>query len=242
MKNRIAGSSIGLLVAVIFSSGCAHELTVKNLRTYQNHQINPLCKPLTIGVVQSSGDEDLQQLVNGVGTALQRNSATVVLPYRVGQGAPADVVASIAIRPEYKGSGWNFLINWPGFLVWAPAWNGYVYKANYDVQIVLTKGSDNSKISSWSMPIKLDLRQAEIDRTWTEIGWLEWGITPLIGGFVFIRYDTDVTPILLDKIEAPIGEYIAKEIIARINNSGQFASLPAAMAQQICLTTATDKQ
>lgn len=225
MKTRFVGPVMVVLMAVIFGSGCAHQLEVKNLRSYQNMQMNPLHKPLTIGVVPSTEDIDSQRLMKGVGTALQKYSATVLLPYSPGSVTKADVVAKIAIRPEYKGSGWNFLINWPGFLIWAPAWNGYVYKVNYSIEVMLTKGGDNSKIDSWSIPINLNLRHAEMDRTWTEIGWLEVGVIPLIGGIVFTQYDPDVTPILVDKIEVPIGDYIAQEIITRLNNSGGFTYL-----------------
>jgi hypothetical protein len=218
-KIKLIGLTTTTLALVIFCSGCAHQLTVKNLSSYQNKSVNPLKKPLTVGIVSTSEDKDCNQLVKGVGMALGGGSysATVVLPYLPGSDRRPDVVANIKISSEYAGSGWNFLINWPGFLIFTPAWNGYVYKANYQVDIALTKGADNAQIDSWAMPIKLDLRQAEIDRTWTEIGWLEVGVIPLIGGIVFTAYDTDVTPILIEKIEAPIGDYIAQEIVNRVN-------------------------
>jgi hypothetical protein len=221
-------------VAAVYASGCSHQLEVKNLRSYQNMQMNPLHKPLVVGVVPSTEDVDSQRLMKGIGTGLGKYSATVLLPYMPGSEKKADVIAKIAIRPEYKGSGWNFLINWPGFLIWTPAWNGYVYKVNYGVDILLSKGTDNSKIDSWSIPINLNLRHAAINRTWTEIGWLEWGVIPLIGGIVFIQYDPNVTPILVDKIEVPIGDYIAQEIIARLNNCGSFAQIRQ-RPQPICL-------
>lgn len=187
--------------------------------------ISPLNNPLTIGIDSSIGDRDSQVIVKGVGTALQRHSATVLPPYFPASDHKADVVANIAIRPECKGSGWNFLITFPGFLIWTPAWHGYVYEVNYDVDITLTRCSDNRNIDSWSIPINLNLRHAGIDRTWTEIGWLEFGVIPFVGGLIFIQYDTDVTPILTEKIEAPIGEYIAQQIITRINSHGEFAHL-----------------
>lgn len=209
-----------LLVVTVLGSGCTHPLDVKNLSSYQNMQINPLNSPITIGVVPSTEDIHSQRLIKGVGTSLQKYSARVLLPYTpLGNAKVADVVANIKIRPEYKGSGWNFLINWPGFLVWAPAVNGYVYKVNFNIDIMLTKGSDNSKIDSWSIPVDLDLRHADINRTWTEIGWLEVSAIPFISGFIFTQYDTSVTPILMDKIESPIGDYIAQEIVAHINGS-----------------------
>jgi hypothetical protein len=139
------------------------------------------------------------------------------MPYTPESRQHPDVVANIKVTSDYAGSGWNFLINWPGFLIFTPAWNGYVYKANYQVDVALAKGADNAPIDSWQMPIHLNLRQAEIDRTWTEVGWLEWGVIPLIGGMVFTAYDKDVTDPLIQKIEVPIGNYVAQEIVNRIN-------------------------
>ena len=85
-------------------------------------------------------------------------------------------------------------------------------------------------------PVNLNLRHADISRTWTEIGWLEWSVIPFIGAFVFIRYDKGVTPILMDAIQDPIGDYIAQEIVVRINNTGRYARMqnagvPAVLVQ-----------
>ena len=41
-----------------------------------------------------------------------------------------------------------------------------------------------------------------------------------MGGLVFISYDDSVTPLVSEKIEAPIGKYIAQEIVKRINAHG----------------------
>lgn len=212
------------LGALIFCSGCAHSLEIKNLNSYRNNSIGTLKKPTTIGMVQTTEGVDCQQLVKGIGQALGKNSATVYLPYSPNRDKQVDVIANVKVNPTYTGSGWNFLINWPGFLVWAPAWNGYVYKADFQVEVALTKGADNSKIDAWTTPINLNLRHAEFDRTWTEIGWLEYGVIPLIGGLVFIQYDSDVTPILMDTIEVPIGDYIAQEIIKHINDRDVLAT------------------
>jgi len=65
----------------------------------------------------------------------------------------------------------NFLINWPGFLIFMPAINGYIYEANYDVEVTLTEAAGDSKIDTWSIPIRLNLRHAAMNRTWTEVGW-----------------------------------------------------------------------
>jgi hypothetical protein len=242
-KARLAGLAVTLVGIMMLGSGCAHTLDVKNIRSYENVQTHPLQKPLTIGVLPSTDDTGSQQLMKGIETALGRYSTTVVLPNSTGTVNKADVIANINIRSEYKGSGWNFLINFPGFLIFTPAWNGYVYKANYNVDIALAKGMDNSKVEDWSVPINLDLRQAEIDRTWTEVSWLEVGAIAFIGGIVFTGYDTDVTPILGEKIANPIGDYIAQDIVNHINTNSNLvlptpAAVPPAAAPPVATPTA----
>ncbi len=210
---------------IVFSAGCSHQLTVNNLRNYQNMQMQPLEKQLAIGIVPSTEDIHSQRLMKGIGTALGKYSAAVLLPYAPGNAKKADVIAKIAIKPEYEGSGWNFLINFPGFLIWTPAWHGYNYNVSYQMEIMLTKASDNSKIDSFVIPVDLKVRHADINRTWTEISWFEVGAIALVGGVIFTQYDDGVTPLLVDKIEVPIGDYVAQEIVSRINNHGGFSMM-----------------
>lgn len=207
-----------LAVALLLLAGCAHRLEVKNLRNYQTYNMSALEQPLAIGIVPAPMNKEERRLVNGIGYALKKYSPNSILPYAPGSQQKVDVVADISIKSRYYGSGMNFLINFPGFLVWAPAWNGYIYNASYTMDIRLTRADDGALITSWPMTIDLDLRHAEIDRTWTEISWFEVGAIAFIGGVAFIQYDDDVTPLLIDEVTMPLGNYIAEEIIQRLNN------------------------
>lgn len=231
VKVSSATPAVALVGVLMLGSGCAHTLDVKNMGSYQTTQTHPLQKSVSIGLVSLTNSPDSQQLMKGIGTALGKYTPTVIQFYGPESATKVDVIANINIQSEYKGSGWNFLINFPGFLIFTPAWNGYVYKANYNVDIALAKGADHSKLDTWSVPINLDLRQAEIDRTWTEISWLEVGAIAFIGGIVFTGYDTDVTQPLVEKIQNPIGDYIAQDIVNHINNNGNLTvSVPSATA------------
>ncbi len=191
-----------------------------------------LDKRLSIGIVPQAGDIHCQKLIKGVGEALGRYSADVLLPYNMSSSRQVDVVANVSVQSEYKGSGWNFLVNFPGFLIFAPAWNGYVYKVNYNVNVGLTKGSDRTQIDSFSVPIHLNIRHADMNRTWTEISWFEVGVIALVGGIVFTGYDDSVSQLVMEKVQAPIGDYIAQEIVNRINNCGKFASVTRRSGEQ----------
>ena len=231
------------ILVLFFLSGCSHNLNIKNLDTYKNMNMNSLDKPVTIGVIPSTSDIYGKKLIKGICTELGKYSADVLLPYTVGSSKPVDVKAKIVVLSEYKGSGWNFLINWPGFLIFTPAWHGYNYSNKYNIEILLTKASDNQKIDSFDIPINLQIRHADIGRTWTEIGWLEWSIIPFVSGFVFIRYDNDITNLVLEKIQTPIGDYIAQEIVSRINNFGDLGpTVKDASKMQTTITKIPDSE
>lgn len=221
IKNTI---NFVIVVLIVLLTGCAHKLEIKNLNQYQNMSLNTLAKPVKIGIVTSLNDINHNKLIKGIATELGRYSARVILPYYKSGSNPVDIIATISIDSEYKGSGWNFLINWPGFLIFTPAWHGYHYTVFNNVRVLLTKSSDNQKIDSFNIPLEFKIRHADIGRTWTEISYLEVSAIAFIGGLVFIQYDDDITPMVAAKIQYPIGQYIAEEIISRINSYGEIDS------------------
>jgi hypothetical protein len=182
-------------------------------------------KPLTIGVVPIGGDEYGDQLIRYVRESLiLKYNAKVILPYVPGSSEPVDIVTTMSVKPKYKGSGWNFLVNFPGFLVFAPALNGYVYEVSYDTSVVLQNAADGTKIDGFDVPITLNLRHADINRTWTEVSWLEFGVIAFVGGIAFTQYDTNVSPLVMKDLGPKLAEYLATEIMNRVKKSGQFAS------------------
>ena len=123
-----------------------------------------------------------------------------------------DFLVKVKTSSEYKGSKWNFLINWPGFLIWAPAWHGYDYRAIYGFDVDITDTRTGTARPRVSIPIDLDIRHADMNRTWTELSWFEWSLIAFIGGIVFTRYDKSVTPLLINAIETHIGDYTSSKI------------------------------
>jgi hypothetical protein len=218
---RFARIALSLFVL----SGCTHPLEIKNLSQYRPTSINPLTKRVSIGIVSTEQDALMKSMVKSVGDELQKYSSEVILPYDPKNGKHVDVLADVRVTPEYKGSGANFLVNFPGFLVWAPAWHGYNYKVKYLIDVNLVDQKKNEKIDQFLIPIALDVRHAQMDRTWTEISWLEVGFIALIGGIYCTNYDPDVTPLVAAKAASTVGENIASEIINRINNSKRFARI-----------------
>jgi len=215
MSTKQVGVSVLVAALLLLLSGCAHQLEVLNLNDYHVPGRVDLPSTTTIGVLEGDIDPSAAVLVDGVAAGLARSGAQVQSPYRAAPDKPADLVARIGIKGQYDGSGTNFWLNFPGFLIWAPAWNGYVYKADLAVHVDLYKGSDTKTVvGTLDIPISLDIRHAEMDRTWMEVSWFEVGIIAFVTGFIYMKYDTDVTPLLMKEIERPIGEYIAQKILA----------------------------
>jgi len=212
MKEKIMKLIITFLFFIIL--GCTHTLEVKNLTDYK---ASCSSKPIILGINTNIQDLYDRRLVDEVVNSLQKYVKQVIMAYSLNtEKNPADVVISIDCYSKYRGSWVNFFINWPGYLIWCPAWNGYVYKANYDFQITLTDPKTGNTFSNFNVPIHYKLRQAEFDRTWTEIGWLEWGVIPFIGGIFFTKYDPDITSDVVDKVSPYTGSYIASRILQEL--------------------------
>jgi len=215
-----------LLSSLMFTLvGCSHSLEIKNLSQYQSNSFHTVSKDLSMGIMTSNTNSDGQVLVTGTAQALSGYLGQVVYPYSMSNSAEVDVISKISVSSDHKGSGYNFWINFPGFLVWAPAWNGYVYEPSYKVEVNMMRADDNSLIDSFSIPINLDVRHAAIDRTWTELSWLEVGAIAFVGGLVFMSYDNDVTPLVDAAIQKPIGDFIAQEMTNRLRNSKSYNEL-----------------
>jgi len=207
--------TMSILILALLLVGCSHTLEVKNLDKYNKTAFSiSQTDRLNVGIVGSGGDGDCGRLTNAIATQLQKQ-ANVTYPCKPGSDKDPEYLVEMKITPAYEGSFWNwFPISFPGFLIFTPAWNGYGYDAKYDFDVTILK--EGTKIDSFKEPVVFDIRHADMDRTWVELGWLEVGITAFIGGLFSMSYDPDVTPQLMEKIERPLGEYMAGKIMQSI--------------------------
>jgi len=143
MKNPGCVALAILLLATSFS-GCTHPLAIKNLRTYYADSFDSFENRLRIGVKSNCYEMDEKKLVKKIGEGLGKYNAIVTSSIRP-DSSNVDVIATITVNSDYNGSGWNFLINWPGFLIWTPAWHGYRYTIEHDVNVLLTDAKSGKK-------------------------------------------------------------------------------------------------
>jgi len=217
MKRIVLLITLSLLVA-----GCSHSLEITNLNENFAVPPSPPKETVTIGVVSSQMDDPINDgYIFSVVSALRRsgNFERVIYPYK--HSTHRKEVASIVhltVLPEYDGAGSNFFVNFPGFLIFAPAIWGYGYSADLVTMADISYPGLN-KTEHMEVSPTYTFRQAEIDRTWTEIGWLEVGIIPLVGGLVFIQYDPDVTEPFISEVSSNYGNYVASKITDEVYSS-----------------------
>lgn len=209
---------IATFLSAILLGGCTHSLDVRNLGLYQpsfveNHQLQS-----KIGIMSQTGSIEEERLISATADSLRKNGFQIIYPYYENSVSAIDYNIKISTDSKYDGSRWNFLINFPGFIVFAPAWHGYNYKAKYNFKIDIHDVKRNQSLPAIKIPVDLRFRHAALNRTWTGISWFEVGIIALIGGVVFVRYDRSVTPELIDKIEYKIGDYFGGNILKAINS------------------------
>lgn len=208
-----------LVMAVILCfSACSHRLEVKNMSLYKPVHLGSVGEDLRIGVTAASVTPEEERLLIAVINSLKQNGFFVVYPY-YSQNTPKsdlDYIIGVSFSSQYHGSGWNFLINWPGFLIWTPAWHGYNYRVVYGFDVSIHDVKNQTDLPTLTIPVDLNFRHAAMNRTWTEISWFEWSAIAFIGGIIFTRYDRSVTPQLLDFAENKIGDYVGSKITAAI--------------------------
>lgn len=206
------------IILTVFVSGCAHPLTVKNIGMYKPEFVNSQNLGHKIGLVSSTESPVDERLLMTTANALKRDGFNVICPfYSNGNNhSEVDYIVDLNLSSEFKGSGANFWINWPGFLIWTPAWHGYKYGADFDVMANIVNTDSGNEVCSLDFPIDLDIRHAAMNRTWTEISWIEWSAIAFVGGLMFMKYDETVTPLLMDKYEHRLGEYISSKIAKSI--------------------------
>lgn len=208
-----------LIIMTFMAIGCSHSLEITNLNENFAVPPTPPEKTASVGVVSGQMDDPVNDgYIFSVVSALRRsgNFERIIYPYKhATHRQKVSSIVHLTVLPEYEGAGSNFFINFPGFLIFAPAIWGYGYEAEIvtmaDISFPSLSKSKHVEIS----PV-YTFRQAEIDRTWTEIGWFEVGVIPLIGGIVFTQYDPDVTEPFISEVKSNYGDYVASKITEKI--------------------------
>lgn len=206
-----------LLIFLLIVSGCSHQLSLKNANQYVE-SMPFIDKTIIIGISTSSTQEEETFVNYVVDELINIGNCKLIYPYTYTKEIPVDYIVDLKIKVDYKGSGTNFLISWPGYIVFAPAWNGFIYYANINTDLKITDYHSGDVKVSKRYETRYRCNQAEFDRTFIEISWLEYGIIALIGGLMNMSYDKDITPDFNMALSRPYGSYIARNIGKQLKN------------------------
>lgn len=206
---------ISILCMGIFLSGCTHALEIKNRKDFMVVAPTEVNREMTLGVSTDNNADNGKRLIDATVEVLRYRIKAVSYPY-AGANDKTDLLVTMQVMPNHKGSGLNFLINWPGFLIWTPAWNGYIYAPTYDIRVTVKDPAQGTQLDAFDIPVQLDVRHADFNRTWTEISWFEVSLIAFVGGIVFTDYDPKVTPLVEQEMRLELGAYLADKVLQHI--------------------------
>jgi len=211
-KEAVLAAAISLCLM-----SCEHQMQISNLPKIPFTDTG-LSHPVSIGVVNRSTAGGTEGYVEAVGQGLhmQGNVPKVAYPYL--SGHVVDVIVFVDVIPKYRGVGTNFFVDWPGFLIFTPAWHGYSYHADLLTRVELVSAHDKQPFGRFQWNHDYEFHQADTGRSWVEVGWLEWSLIPFIGGFFAIEYDTDQTDPFIRMAGPSYGNQIATRISQQLVN------------------------
>jgi hypothetical protein len=212
-------------VGILFlaaAGGCAHNLELCNAHRYRNSERADFSKRgLLAFVVSETLDVSSQMFCRQVGIQMAQQGGYAVTSSPDADTKKADVDVRISVETEASGRLENFLISWPGFLLFAHAWLGYGYDVRYKVRCVVTNSATTERIADFTELLHLELRHSEFDRTWAAgCGWLFlYSATAFVNGFYVTSYDRDITPLLYSAAYPMLARRVALRLVKEINTS-----------------------
>ena len=226
---------LALSLSVAFAVGCSHPLRVKNLEEYSRPielGSNYPGKP-TIGIMPFDGTRDetpywnaiVERLARDPGIGEVRTNYIAQQATQPGAFKP-NLIVDVEPSVTYRSSGWNFLISFPGFLIFTPAWNGYIYRADVVTGFTIYD-QEGRAVDQFEVPMTYDIRHAEFDRTvWDEgMGWIVFVGAPLLSGIYNANvFDRDLIPEFVARIQSNYAEY------SLVNAQDRIQAVAAAVA------------
>lgn len=205
------------LISIFFTVGCSHSLQVRNLDSFTVPvSFGESEKKVNLGIMPFTGEPDSLWFFNVIAEGLNSREGIDKLQtnYRAKGKFNPDYILSIEPQAKYKSSAWNFIISCPGFIIFTPAWNGYVYSLDVKTTVTVYDGEEK-KIKSFEIETPYSIRHAEFDRTSidTGLGWL-FGFPAVLGGiYNAVAFDDDIKGNLQFKIKENYRSYVVEQIM-----------------------------
>lgn len=232
---------VGMIAMLAFACGCSHNLKIFNLEKLPSRTCDFSQRGLRLKLIDGTMTEESDLLASEVARALA-TQADYNVQYNLRHATEYDAAVQISLKSDYSGSGANFLVSWPGFIFFTPAWLGYKYHARYEIAIDMSKVAGQPLTRVKTIPLHLEIRHSEFDRTWgAECGWtIVLFMAPIINGVYCISYDTDITEAIHAAAFPKIAASVATEIVNCLAGGEREASVarPPASAWRRTATVA----
>lgn len=192
---------------------CSHNLHIHNVEDYYSPTPS-LNKKYSIGIVNSTRNKLQEKHLEDIVAAFRASgNFDVTYPATKASGKKFDYVIDISPNASYDGKGTNFLVSFPGFLIFMPYWNGYGYTANIDTKVQMNDSS-NKDLGFKNHRVEYRMNHSEFDRTWTMgTDWLlTFGVLSFIGGFVYMGFDSDIENEVFRNYSPAYAKYIVNKI------------------------------
>ncbi len=220
-----------LTLIVLLTAGCSYPLRITNEKDFiaAQPQIKPL-KTVTIGFLPIEETIFKEKLLNSVVEEIGRSSIVdaVKKDYQIGSGVKADYVCALSQTMKFSASGQNFLITFPGFLVFTHAMVGYKYYIDITTKSNLLDPTNGNIISEASIITSYEIRYTSFARGAASslIGWLApgWGLLDVFTGMVFATdYDQRATQDFIQRAEFTYKTFVSRKIIEQITKYQKIA-------------------
>ncbi len=207
-----------LMIFLMSNFGCSHSLKIKNVYNY-SARMPYIEDNIKIGLVTNSFGK-AEHFFNAFLDecyGLGRN-VEVIYPYAYGAKKQVDYIVELNPEIDYDGSGMNFIISFPGFLIFTPGWHGYNYSVDIYTDVTVTDYDTRKTVFRKRYYTEYKCSHSEFDRTWTTgVDWLlTGGVCSLLGGCYFVTYDDDITYEFNNRLSRPYGNYIARKVMGQI--------------------------
>lgn len=207
---------LAILLVVSMSLGCTYALRVTNEGDFEP-DTTTLKRQVKLGVLNSD-DDLLGSVVNKL--QMDPNIAEVKLLNEKTSNVEVDYKEKLERKARYRASGQNFIITFPGFILFAHAWAGYKYYVDIaTISSLLDKEGKILKKATFNTPYEIRYTSFARGAISSLCGWIlppYGGLDIIAGAFFAGTFDHRGTDEFYDKIKDSYSNYIAGKIVAQI--------------------------
>ncbi len=207
------------LVAALVLGGCTHATEF----VHEKPRHEPVAPVLTrsVWLAIAAAPETDERLENRVVSALRLARTVTVSSERVAVSAvDADYTVELHVRRRASSRGINFLIAWPGFIIFAPAWHGLEWPYRVNTLAIITRrgGGEVARVARSDRYTAYST--SSVYGVGTGLGWFPplYSVPAFVTGIVaaFVPEESDLHRHFLFLEADEWGRRVATEILAAL--------------------------